>query len=378
MDNPSEPMWLNQKPVSPPSPPPPPESAADKLKPPPPPPPEITIRTMKSDLEYLKEGGGSATAPKSFTPPELKRGVISSSYQPPTPPPPAPPRITPSEFGEPQKTELPKPETPKSPVIEEEKSSNNLSKKLLIWFGASIIVIGLGALGYFVIFPKLFPKQTPPPPPPAVTQPIPPAEPTPPPAEQTPLPETPKPHQSLLKSPNATTSIEIPTIDLISLVGAMQQEAQESLPADTLKEILLTTGKIQVQSSAALSVLLPDLDTEKTKDLFENDFTIALYSDANGTWPIYIFKLSLESSIVEAQATVKEFEKSSGLANFFLAAPGTPNSAGFKDGKINEISTRYLTYSNKGAGLNLAWAGDKFIISASYNGLKKTLGNLTQ
>ncbi|MHB9019307.1 MAG: hypothetical protein ACYC3G_00315, partial [Minisyncoccota bacterium] len=40
--------------------------------PPPPPPPEITLRTMQSDIESIKQSGGENPIPKPFTPPEIK------------------------------------------------------------------------------------------------------------------------------------------------------------------------------------------------------------------------------------------------------------------------------------------------------------------
>src|SRR3989338_8200645 len=84
--------------------------SAARPTPPPPPPPEITIRTMKSDMEALKQTGGAAPVPKPFTPPELaklpselKAPSAEKSWTSPTPPP--PPKITPSDFGAPKKFE---------------------------------------------------------------------------------------------------------------------------------------------------------------------------------------------------------------------------------------------------------------------------------
>ena len=114
----------------------------------------------------------------------------------------------------------------------------------------------------------------------------------------------------------------------------------------------------------------------RTSNTFEDDFTAAIYSDADGTWPAYILKLKADASQVEAQTEINQLESSANLANLFLENPGTPSAAGFKTGQANGVATRYLAYSQKGAGLNIAWSGDKLIISASYNGLKKALTNL--
>lgn len=353
-------QWLNPRPPAnlPATPPP------DRPKPPPPPPPEITIRTMSSDLESLKETGGTTPAPKPFTPPELKKGWTSPTPPPPPPPAGGPPKITPAEFGEPKKSEA----APPSGLIEEEGGSKG--KKIALWAGTSVIVVGAGLAGYYIIFPLLFPPQAPPPPP-AVTQP-----PTEVPISAIPVVEPPTalaPHQSLLKSTDAISNAQT-SADLASLSNTLQQEAQKSNPGGSLVELMLSDANGQLPSSSVLSALLPEISPEAMKNLFEDDFTLALYYDANGSWPAYIFKLKAEASQVEAQTEVNKLESSPNLRNFFASDPGT-QTASFKTGQVNGLATRYVTFSKQGAALNVAWSGDKLVISTSYNGLKKILGN---
>ena len=57
-----------------------------------------------------------------------------------------------------------------------------------------------------------------------------------------------------------------------------------------------------------ISALLPGMTSRNNKSLFEDDFTAALYYDANGVWPAYILKLKLEANIVEAQTIMKSLE----------------------------------------------------------------------
>jgi hypothetical protein len=324
---------------------------------------------MKSDLESLKETGGAPPVPKPFTPPELKR-----EYQPPTPPPPPPPKITPADFGQPQKMEAPKPATPApitAPIIEEEPKRG--SRKLLVWGGAAVIIVGVGLLGYFVLFPMLFPAQTLPPAP-VITTPTPEQPTAEVPGEITPPAPQPLTHQPLLLSDSLAT-IQLSTIDLQALTAALQQEAQKAQPSGALVEVVMNDASGQLPSENLLATLLP-AESENLRNVFEPDFTAALYYDADGAWPIYVLQLSLESSIVEAQTAVQGLETSQALANLFLSAPGTPNTAGFRDGQVNGLPTRYLTYSKRGAALNFAWSGDKLVISTSYNGLRKALTNL--
>ena len=346
----------------------------------PPPPPEITIRTMKSDLDSLKESGGSGAAPKPFTPPELKKEWVS----PPSPPPlpsealregrapsstGGPTKITPSEFGLPKGAAAVEAEL--ASIVEEEKSGGSgLIKKMLLWGGVVVIAAGVGFLGYFFVFPILFPPQALPPPPILTT-------PTPPPVETPAEPEVAAPiHQSLFQSTDAFAEARLSSVDLLSVSNALKKEAQKSLPGGSLAEVSLTTSSGPAQTSSVLSALIPEWAPEKIAGLFEEDFTLALYHDADGVWPAYVLKLKSGASLADGQIAASDVEKSANLSNLFLSSPGSPSAAGFKSGQANGLPSRYLTYSNKGAALNIAWSGDKLVLSTSYNGLKKILTNL--
>ncbi len=346
------------------------------VPPPAPPPPEITIRTMQSDLTALKQTGGSGPAPKPFTPPELTRDFSRPAVPPPPPPSPTAPKITPSDFTAPKPPSAISPSGPvaKTPVIEEEKGGRDW-KKMTIWGGVLVLIIGAGVAGYLFVYPILFPK-VPPPPAPAIT--VPPVVETP---AETPVsvtPATPKPHFSLLAISDSVSPVLLVSADLTSLKLALLPEGQKTMPAGSLAEVTINDAGGQAASSIVLPLLLPELTADSVKNLLEDDFTAAIFHDANGAWPVYIFKLSAESSIVEGQAVTGSLETSPNLANLFLNNPGTPNPDGFKTGPVNGIPARYLTFEKTGASLNFAWTGDKLIISSSYGGLKKVLSNLAQ
>lgn len=339
-----------------------------------PPPPEITLRTMQSDADAIKQTGGSIPSPKPFTPPELIRDFSRPASPPPAPP--IPSKIMPSEFS------APRPSAPLSgpakPVIEEEIKPGFDWKKMLLWGGSLLVIIGAGLAGYFYVYPKLFPAISAPPAP-LVT---PPATETPAPIEN-PIPEVIappvlQPHQTLLSESGSVSSVQLSSTDLTSLKTALQQEAQKTMPAGSLAEINLSDANGQIPASLVISSLLAELSADTVKNLFQDDFTTALFYDANGVWPVYILKLNANSSPVDAQSAISGIESSADLANLFIADPGTPNIAGFKSGQANGTATRYLPFSKTGASLNIAWANDKLIISASYNGLKKVLGSLAQ
>lgn len=343
--------------------------------PPTPPPPEITLRTMQSDMESLKQTGGSGSAPKPFTPPELAKDLS----RPAVPPPPPMPRIPQTDFAT-QRPAAPAAPSAPAPKIEMEPSGSNW-KKMLLWGGALLLIIGAGVAGYMYVYPLLFPQLPPAPPAPAITTPTPePVIPEPaapeavvPPVE---VPPQPKLHTSLLSSVTGTSPLVLVNADLVSLKLALQAEAQKTVAPDSLIETTLSDAGGQLAASAVLPLMIPSLTADNMKNLFEDDFTTALYYDANGVWPVYILKISAESSLVEAQPVITSLEASPTLSNLFLSAPGTPSATGFKSGKINTLDTRYLTFSKTGASLNIAWSGNKLLLSTSYNGLKKALSSL--
>lgn len=286
------------------------------------------------------------------------------------------PKITPSDFAAPRPSSSISPSGPvaQSPVIEAEKPGTDW-KKILIWGGVLALIVGAGVAGYVFVYPMLFP-QIPPPPPPAITTPV--VTETPVETPITEIPATPKPHLSLLAISDSIAPATLPSLDLTTLKLALLQEGQKTAPAGSLTEVVLGDANGQISASAALPLLLPELTAESVANLLDEDFTTALFYDANGAWPVYIFKLSINSSIVEGQASSAALEVSSNLGNLFLDNPGTQNAAGFKTGQVNGIATRYVPYSKAGASLNIAWVQDKLILSTSYNGLKKVLTNLAQ
>ena len=126
---------------------------------PPPPAPEIGIRTMKSDLESIKQSGGETPTPQTFIPSELKREIPQPAVE--------EPKIEaalniPGYTGpekpifEPQQsvsTSQPVPPPPVQPTSQTNKSS---SKTVILIIGIILVAVGLGLLGYYVIFPLIF------------------------------------------------------------------------------------------------------------------------------------------------------------------------------------------------------------------------------
>lgn len=223
--------------------------------------------------------------------------------------------------------------------------------------------------GYFIIFPYFFPTQTPPPP---ITN-VPAANLTPS-APTTPSGSQTAPHQSLLTAPaNSQAPITLAGLDSFSVQQNLFSEASNR-PAgnDILKEVVISNANGQVAFADFFPLFLPEFTNAQLNTLFENDFTVLMYYDANGFWPIYVSKLKSGADLASAKNLIKGLETSSNLTNLYLETPGTPTGS-FKSGSISGIATRYLPYSKTGASLNYAWVGDKLVITTSFNGLKRVL-----
>lgn len=122
-----------------------------------PPEPEITIRTMDSDIKSIEQGGGEVGAPQIFSPGGRKEDAPRQQEE---------VRVglgLPGYAG-PEKSIFQAPSSigsgvPRAPM--EEGASGGKWKTTAIIIGALILIVGLVLLGYFVIFPWLFPAQMP-------------------------------------------------------------------------------------------------------------------------------------------------------------------------------------------------------------------------
>lgn len=248
-------------------------------------------------------------------------------------------------------------------------------KPILIILGVLVFGAALAGLGYFVIFPYFFPAETPAP---ILT----PTQKSPNAVDLTPAaapaPATaPRIHQSLLKIPAATQTQSF--VSLLNLNNLRQILTTESSlkpsGTDVLKELLLSDANGQISFSDTLPLFIPELAAGELSNIFENDFTALIYFDANGAWPAWVAKLKTGVAVANAKNLISRLETSAGLMNLFIANPGAPTGT-FKTGQVGSVQTRYLPFPQKGASLNYAFVGDKLIISASFNGLKRILNSL--
>ncbi len=242
-----------------------------------------------------------------------------------------------------------------SPVPEGVERNGGALRTILLILVGLIFVGGIGALGYFVIYPLLFPANTP------VTQQ---------PPVNTPAAAA---HASFLtQTPAAVSEVRLSDMSYPAIASALQNEAFNQLADGQYKEVKISDAKgSQIPFSHYMGGISPAAKALPLGDWFENDFTALFYYDANGVWPMYVAKMKAGVSPAQVMAAMKNAEGSLELANFYLATPGT--FSGFKDGKAGNYATRYNLATAPGAAFNYGAAGNYLLISTSYNGLKNAL-----
>jgi len=288
-----------------------------------PPTPEVNIRTTESDIKSI-ERGESMPVPESVLPPETEK---EPSFRP--------------------ETQVPGDIT----GMEEEPPKG---KKPWLWIILGIVIIGLGLLAYFVVFPLISSPPT--------------SSPTPSPSPTTGI-ITPTPHNSLFLMPVPDEAeINLENFLFSTITNNLQLIAANRLPDNTIQEVaVLDAHESQVPWSSYLSTFLPTLTPTQLETWFEDDFTAFIFYDAKGAWPGYVAKIKNSANIDTAKATLTILETSD-LSKFYLSPPGVFGQ--FKNGQINGKATRYAVGGIPGAALNYGFVNSYFIVSTSYDGLR--------
>jgi len=314
---------------------------------------EITMRTMASDVASMKEMGGGD--PRPYTP--------SVTPIPQTPPiqnspatPAAPTTVNQTQITEPPVVPLP----PK-------KSGN-----VFIVLAVIIIIIGLGTIGYFYVYPKLISTDT-----------------------QEVVVEEPKPQEPEMPAIIATTTPEASTstIEVPPVSGLGSHISLFKTPADFSSEITLAAetitavkdalkgatvevpvfketvfksvdGKILGQSKL-IPLFLPSFITASSSPLFDEDFTLFTYTDQKGVWPGIILNAKIET-LASAQEEAKKIEANLDWRSLFIVDPGKEQT--WKDGKVGTTAARYISFATKGNALSYTWFNNTLLISTSYQG----------
>ncbi|MCL5017607.1 MAG: hypothetical protein M1155_03070 [Patescibacteria group bacterium] len=373
-----------------------PDQGAGRPMPPPPPPPEITLRTMQSDIESVKQSGGESPTPKPFTPPELNKQPLSAM----------PGNNLSSDDG------MIRPGQGDG-VIPPSAPKKSGAKAAILIIVLILVLAAAAYVGYVYVYP-MFAK-------PVVSLNNQVATTTVPSVENTVIPETlptttPEslatttdngslpsqlattsegvatgtteiapitpiilPHASLLISqPDATATISLIASSTLASIKSLlvAEAANKPQMASAVKEVILTNQTGQPAFADIFSTFLPEFSSAELGSLFAEDFTTVMTYDKDGVWLGFVARLNNLTNLAVAKNTMSKIEHSANLANLYLSDPGKPALA-FKDGTANGIPVRYLSFGKTGASLNYGWTNSGlFVISDSYNGMKALLTKL--
>lgn len=303
-----------------------PSPSADATPSPVPPPPELNLRTMASDAQSIQEQGGAVPAPQIISPGDLTEDQTTTPTE--------DTMVSPDGGGK----------TPPS------------RHKIWPWLTLAVILVLSGG-GYY-LYSSFFNQPT---------------------APET-VPTTPAAASAPAPLPASTAAIDYNT-----LTKALNVEAAQSQPPDTIQEIQLVNDNDQpLPLNAVLAALLepssefPAFDEEDFLKLMEGNFSetfsVYLYYDSAGVWPIYRVAVQPDAplDIINLRSRLAALENAS-LTRFYLQSPGTAGS--FRDGQINGQPTRYTPFSTPGANFNYGIFDNHLIISTSYQGLKQFLAS---
>lgn len=243
-----------------------------------------------------------------------------------------------------------------------------------LWLALTIvIVVGLGALGYFVVYPLFFGESTQP-------RPTPISEPTPSPAPSPPQ----RAHRSYLRpatpllertvafyglNPDGSTRRLDAALLRETLGSAVSAEANQAVSPPRFVELTFLDAE---QNPLALSSYLPLLAPVSAGNLtsrFEDDFTPFFYHDEKGVWPGYVMKLKEAVNPNEAKLSIDL--ETVPLEPFYEHAYATialGDVKPFKDGVLAGFPARYATTDLPGATFEYAWLDDYLLVSTSYAG----------
>ncbi len=321
--------------------------------------PNADVRTMGSDLGSINTG---ASAPKPYAPPVSAPENIPLAPTAPTAPVPS------------QSFQIPQMDAAgESKKAAPKKSSKGIFTALIVF----IVVIGLAALGYFVIYPIFFAAPAeiaPAPATPVLPAPTPAAATAP--NEPTPITGAPAPalpHISLFTTPPDTTTV---TTDSGLSVLALNTSAAPGLSEIVYKD---SAGNLVKFTDILKSATGLDLSSNQVLATAFDDQTAAglVYTDSNGNrWLGFTAQLMSGSDRQNASAAFEQsFEAVGDYSGLFSSNPGTAQT--WKAGQIAGVTdNRYLLFGNAGFALDYGWTGNKLIIVTSYSGFKEAAKRL--
>jgi len=293
----------------------------------------MNIRSMAGDTSSLKASGGAGVKPQTIKLENVEESGVMF-----------------------------KPETVNQLPGQTVEGASYFSKALVEILGSVILVVALGLVGYYVIYPMIYGAQQ-----------VPVAG-TPVVVENTPAVGTPvatvvtAPHQTLFVKPvSAVANGVLADLTSVDIIEVFQNEAKKIAPAGTLKEVVFSKDGAPVAFRQYLNALAPDIAAAELSSVAEDNFTAFLYYDSKGIWPGYVAQLKPQATMAGASAVIGKLE-SADISKFYVAYPGIAGE--FKTGPFKNAPIRYAKFSQPGASFNYGILGNYVLISASFDGFK--------
>lgn len=332
--------------------PPSPEPAAgggQGVPPPPSPDERVSVRTMASDMQSVKETGGQMPQSQIIDAPSIPSMSPEASM----PSSPATPLVATSSG---QDAPVVNPETNVLPPIaggsipDASKGAGSKTKIIFIAVGAVVIALALGWGAYYLVTSLTGSSSSVAPLATSSNNALPAAQTTSSVPVQQPTVIPPMTHVSLLLAPTQAETVTVsPGSDPGMLRAAVAARGVAgSLPVGGVRDLaMVDASSSPVQSPAVLAAYFPSFGLS-LGGVVEPDFTSWFYLDKTGGSKLgFVFKLTPAAQT--ATTTIAQYIESNpaDLANLFLATTTAPQPTIFKDGMVANIRVRFLAYNAK-------------------------------
>ncbi len=327
--------------------------------------PNVDMRTMNSDMQSINTGG---PAPKPYIPQAAPENMAVI--------PPVPNVSVPDQSFQIPQADItlgsPMPEMPAK------KNSKGIFTAIIVF----IAVVGLAALGYFVIYPIFF-SNTAAPVAPVVENANPNPEPLPPVNEPGPAPvsnsipeaiSTAPAHVSILTIP-ADSKLELNTV--LKYGPVLSNLTLNTIASPSLTEIIYRDSNGNLLKTADIIKNVLELEALAFNYQFNEEGAAGIiYNDSKNVRSLgFVFQLAdntdLETKISGLQSFIEKF----GFSEIFSSNPGVEKA--WKSSQISGASNhRYLTFENPGFTIDYGWVGNKLVISTSFDGFKEIIKRL--
>ncbi|MCD6086142.1 hypothetical protein J7J37_01110 [bacterium] len=345
---------------------------------------KVKIHTLESDLEKIKRGEGEINLSDTFE----EKGS-QESKEPLFSPPPFEEKDRevplPSEEGGFSRDEAEEFLESQEKVSQKEKTGFK-KKWLIILIGLIFIILVAFLLIYFLVL-KRAEKTEEIMPTPFVT-PVPTITPVP---TNPPTPQlTPLTFKSLLAVEVEKKTLEIPILNREVIYHLLSQETEGE--KGTLREFFLSLEKRPVKFSDFFLTVIPEIysvasrENIDLKTIFEDDFSLVITYPEDYPQLAYIAQIK-EGKREEAGKLIEDLINEKDLVYslrqfHFFADPGKASDRGFRRGKLGDIETYFLTFSNPDLAFDFGLSVDnKLIVFTSMKSLKiilKYLPSLSQ